>query len=485
MVKKQGSRPIVPKGVVPAAAAGGAAQPRRDGQPSSLQLKKQQHHAHPNGSAKHAGTPQQALHTQQQQGGRQQGAGHGVHKPARHHPLAGPSSDGDAERPHKKPRWSGPGADGTQVAAAAHGGMATQQQQQQSTSGQHQHQHHHQHHHRHHHYHHKHHGHAGGQKDEQTGRPAAAAAAGGVAAPGAAVTAPAKPVAAVNGKGTAGVGPSVAAPAGKPAAPKAAASAAGPAGSNWAALKHAIGATGEGKAKAAAKSAASAGAAAAQRKLAKPASIGVNTAVTHVVALDCEMVGVGSGGGRSALARVCIVNDHGNVLLDSFVKPKERVTDYRTAVSGVRPSDLAAAISFDEAQAKVDAIFKVRHGHLNARRQRLPPSTPAAALAAAAAEAVPYKTGRLQSSYVWAIGCGFLGRSMQSARTILTCLLLKPVRRPHPALSLHALSPTRPSLPSLCRTHAPRPLINEHHRYIVVSFRRAPRSWSVTRCPTT
>ena len=51
--------------------------------------------------------------------------------------------------------------------------------------------------------------------------------------------------------------------------------------------------------------------------------------VTPVLSLDCEMVGVGPDGTRSALARVCIVNEQGNVLLDVHCKPKERVTDYR------------------------------------------------------------------------------------------------------------------------------------------------------------
>lgn len=32
--------------------------------------------------------------------------------------------------------------------------------------------------------------------------------------------------------------------------------------------------------------------------------------------------------------RVCIVNSAGNVLLDRYVRPKEKVTDFRTKVSG-------------------------------------------------------------------------------------------------------------------------------------------------------
>ena len=52
------------------------------------------------------------------------------------------------------------------------------------------------------------------------------------------------------------------------------------------------------------------------------------------------MVGVGPEGSESTLARVSIVNYHGAVILDQFVRPRERVTDYRTWVSGVREEDL-------------------------------------------------------------------------------------------------------------------------------------------------
>ena len=58
------------------------------------------------------------------------------------------------------------------------------------------------------------------------------------------------------------------------------------------------------------------------------------------VALDCEMVGVGIDGQESSLARVSIVNYHGVVLLDQVVKQRERVVDYRTKWSGIRPGDM-------------------------------------------------------------------------------------------------------------------------------------------------
>jgi RNA exonuclease 4 len=59
---------------------------------------------------------------------------------------------------------------------------------------------------------------------------------------------------------------------------------------------------------------------------------------TKYLALDCEMVG--AEGGRSMLARVVILNSFGNVIYDKFAKPKEKVVDYRTWVSGIRPHHL-------------------------------------------------------------------------------------------------------------------------------------------------
>ena len=52
------------------------------------------------------------------------------------------------------------------------------------------------------------------------------------------------------------------------------------------------------------------------------------------------MVGVGPNGSESSLARVSLVNYHGAVILDEFVRQRERVTDYRTFVSGVRETDM-------------------------------------------------------------------------------------------------------------------------------------------------
>ena len=85
------------------------------------------------------------------------------------------------------------------------------------------------------------------------------------------------------------------------------------------------------------------------------------------VALDCEMVGVGPGGYTSALARVCIIGWDEEVVLDTFVKVSEPITDYRTFVSGVRKEDLESdqAMEINECRALVASIIegKIVVGH--------------------------------------------------------------------------------------------------------------------------
>ncbi|KAL8382640.1 hypothetical protein RB595_006430 [Gaeumannomyces hyphopodioides] len=78
------------------------------------------------------------------------------------------------------------------------------------------------------------------------------------------------------------------------------------------------------------------------------------------VGIDCEMVGVGDGGHESSLARVSLVDFHGAQVYDSLVRPRRRVTDWRTHVSGVGPRDMAAARPFDEVQAQVAALLAGR-----------------------------------------------------------------------------------------------------------------------------
>ncbi|GBG30814.1 RNA exonuclease 4 [Hondaea fermentalgiana] len=77
----------------------------------------------------------------------------------------------------------------------------------------------------------------------------------------------------------------------------------------------------------------------------------------RMVALDCEMVGVGTSD-ESRLARVCVVNERGEVMLDRYSKPMEEVTNYRTQFSGIRPSDLKGAPSFWEVQVEVADLVR-------------------------------------------------------------------------------------------------------------------------------
>lgn len=63
-----------------------------------------------------------------------------------------------------------------------------------------------------------------------------------------------------------------------------------------------------------------------------------------------------------ARCRVSIVNDQGNVLMDKFVRQKERVTDYRTRWSGIHAQDITGpqAEPFAVVQKEAADLFKDR-----------------------------------------------------------------------------------------------------------------------------
>lgn len=82
--------------------------------------------------------------------------------------------------------------------------------------------------------------------------------------------------------------------------------------------------------------------------------------LTRAVAIDCEMVGVGPDGEDSILARVSLVNQFGKCIYDKFVKPTEKVTDYRTAVSGIRPQDIKDGEDVRTVQREVAEILQGR-----------------------------------------------------------------------------------------------------------------------------
>ncbi len=84
-------------------------------------------------------------------------------------------------------------------------------------------------------------------------------------------------------------------------------------------------------------------------------------------ALDCEMVGVGPEGLDSALARVSIVNWDNEIVLDTYVKVDEPVTDYRTFISGITPEQIQSesALTIGEVRNMVMSTLqgKILIGH--------------------------------------------------------------------------------------------------------------------------
>merc|ERR1711884_957688 len=85
-------------------------------------------------------------------------------------------------------------------------------------------------------------------------------------------------------------------------------------------------------------------------------------AAFDIVAIDCEMVGVGTAGVRSVLARVSIVHAEGAVLMDRFVRPIEPVTDYRTHITGITAERLMRkdVLPEEEARTRASNLLKGR-----------------------------------------------------------------------------------------------------------------------------
>lgn len=68
------------------------------------------------------------------------------------------------------------------------------------------------------------------------------------------------------------------------------------------------------------------------------------------------MVGIGPNGKDHMLARVSIVNEKGEIIMDKYVKPTKPVIDYRTQYSGITPAHLEDAYHFADVQAEVGRI---------------------------------------------------------------------------------------------------------------------------------
>jgi RNA exonuclease 4 len=99
----------------------------------------------------------------------------------------------------------------------------------------------------------------------------------------------------------------------------------------------------------------------------READVQVNEGVSQTalagkyLALDCEMVGYGpTPRDDSEVARVSLVNYHGEQIYDTFVLPQVPVTDYRTHITGITETTLAQGRPFKEVQRDVSTFLSGR-----------------------------------------------------------------------------------------------------------------------------
>jgi len=59
--------------------------------------------------------------------------------------------------------------------------------------------------------------------------------------------------------------------------------------------------------------------------------------IEKVFAIDCEMVHTTKG---MEAAKVCVIDDNGNMIYESLIKPEKMVTNYNTEFSGIAEKDL-------------------------------------------------------------------------------------------------------------------------------------------------
>lgn len=83
------------------------------------------------------------------------------------------------------------------------------------------------------------------------------------------------------------------------------------------------------------------------------------------LAIDGEFVGTGPNGSVSALGRISVVNYWGNTIYDTYVRPNDYVTDWRTRISGITPGHMKNAISFQQCHDNLIQLLdgKVLIGH--------------------------------------------------------------------------------------------------------------------------
>ncbi|GAB4849190.1 hypothetical protein Ancab_004000 [Ancistrocladus abbreviatus] len=87
----------------------------------------------------------------------------------------------------------------------------------------------------------------------------------------------------------------------------------------------------------------------------------------QIVALGCKMVGGGSDGSMDLCARVCLIDEHANILFHTYVRPQAPVTNYRYETTGIRSEYLRDAMPLKQVQRKIqdylcngEPLWKIR-----------------------------------------------------------------------------------------------------------------------------
>lgn len=88
----------------------------------------------------------------------------------------------------------------------------------------------------------------------------------------------------------------------------------------------------------------------------KNKEINSSVEVTKKLAFDCEMVEINNLG--SGLARISVINEHGDILINTFCKPPGEVTNYRYEITGISLSDLENATEYSELRKIILKLFK-------------------------------------------------------------------------------------------------------------------------------
>ena len=76
-----------------------------------------------------------------------------------------------------------------------------------------------------------------------------------------------------------------------------------------------------------------------------------------ILSVDVECVATGRGHNDRSVCRVAIVDENERVLLNEFVKPKEKIVSYLTPVTGLRAGDLDNGKSLETVLAQVHALL--------------------------------------------------------------------------------------------------------------------------------